>query len=336
MRIKLKYPDIETFIQKYAVNISRGGIFIATKQPKPVGTPLKFEFLLANTETGTSIIRGEGQVQWTREFDPAQPNKAHGMGVRFTRLDPESQGVVDRALAWRAQQQKPAPEPAAEPAPERGASPHAPLADAPSEPTRVAPSSEIAAALGAAPLGAGNEEQTVVRSIATEPVGNEEQTVVRALPRLPAIDVATDADTLVRGRSEPTRPIAIDDVPGLESQPIALQPRPRDAETKPIELGPKNGRPRREPVRDDLDALAAEWGVSEEQLSRVLDRARPRMVEATAELERLLRKPPRSVPSKAEALAGLSEILEKRSTQVAAAAAGGEKDPQNGSGPKRR
>ena len=24
MRIKLKYPDVETFIQKYAVNISRG------------------------------------------------------------------------------------------------------------------------------------------------------------------------------------------------------------------------------------------------------------------------------------------------------------------------
>ena len=34
MRIRLKYPDLETFIQKYAVNISRGGIFIATKQPK--------------------------------------------------------------------------------------------------------------------------------------------------------------------------------------------------------------------------------------------------------------------------------------------------------------
>src|SRR5438105_4218549 len=100
MRIKLKYPDVDTFIQKYAVNISRGGIFIATKQPKAVGTALKFEFQLAD---GGAVIRGEGVVQWTREYDPAQPAKAHGMGVRFTRLDEPSQAIVDRALAFRAQ-----------------------------------------------------------------------------------------------------------------------------------------------------------------------------------------------------------------------------------------
>ena len=74
MRIKLKYPDIDTFIQKYAVNISRGGIFIATKPPKPVGTYVRFEFLLSD-EGGTSIIRGEGQVQWTKDYDPATPGK---------------------------------------------------------------------------------------------------------------------------------------------------------------------------------------------------------------------------------------------------------------------
>src|SRR5258706_15847589 len=104
MRIKLKYPDVETFIQKYAVNISRGGIFIATKTPKPVGTFLKFEFVLANSDAGQSVIRGEGAVQWVRDFDPQAPTKAHGMGVKFSRLDAESQAVVDRALAWRAAQ----------------------------------------------------------------------------------------------------------------------------------------------------------------------------------------------------------------------------------------
>ena len=102
MRIKLKYPDVETFIQKYAVNISRGGIFIATKQPKPVGTFVKFEFLLSDAGS-SSIIRGEGQVQWTKEYDPQHPMKAHGMGVKFSRLDADSQAVIDRALRWRAE-----------------------------------------------------------------------------------------------------------------------------------------------------------------------------------------------------------------------------------------
>ncbi len=98
MRIKLKYPDVDTFIQKYAVNISRGGIFIATRTPKPVGTVVRFEFQLASAQP---VIRGEGQVIWVKDFDPAQPQRVHGMGLRFLRLDPESRAMVDRALAWK-------------------------------------------------------------------------------------------------------------------------------------------------------------------------------------------------------------------------------------------
>lgn len=111
IRIKLRYPDVETFIQKYAMNISRGGIFINTKTPKPVGSELRFEFLLAAGEVLESIIRGEGEVQWVRQFDPAQPAKLHGMGIRFTQLDGESQAVIERALAWRAAHGPPVKEP---------------------------------------------------------------------------------------------------------------------------------------------------------------------------------------------------------------------------------
>lgn len=110
LRIKLKYGDVDTFIEKYAVNISRGGIFIASRTPKAVGTTVRFEFLLAQGAEGVSIIRGEGQVQWVREFDPAQPQRPHGMGLRFTQLDGESQKIIDRALAWR-QQNLPPPKP---------------------------------------------------------------------------------------------------------------------------------------------------------------------------------------------------------------------------------
>ena len=116
MRIKLKYPDVETFIQKYAVNISRGGIFISTKQPKAVGTHLKFEFLLLAPEGERCIIRGEGQVQWTKEYDPEAQTKAPGMGIKFTRLDAESQAVVDQALEYREKKKKKAVTPREAPA----------------------------------------------------------------------------------------------------------------------------------------------------------------------------------------------------------------------------
>jgi hypothetical protein len=62
--------------------------------------------------------------------------------------------------------------------------------------------------------------------------------------------------------------------------------------------------------RDELDALAAEWGISAQQIERVLSRRRPPLAETTAELERLLQAPPRApTPSLAEALAGLKQLL---------------------------
>jgi uncharacterized protein (TIGR02266 family) len=104
LRIRLKYPDTETFIQKYSSNISRGGIFISSKSPKPVGTKLRFEFLLTD-DASTSLIRGEGQVIWVREQDKP------GMGLKFLQIDPDSQAIVNRALAYRAKMEQPAPEP---------------------------------------------------------------------------------------------------------------------------------------------------------------------------------------------------------------------------------
>ena len=108
------------------------------------------------------------------------------------------------------------------------------------------------------------------------------------------------------GRGE-TRPIAVDDrdddrgvgrAPHEHTRPIALPPEKRW----------RGGR-----SSDDIDALAAEWGVSQERLARILKRARPRMAEATAELERLLLKPPKlPTPTRAEALQQLAALLARK------------------------
>src|SRR5688572_27666968 len=88
MRVRLKYTDVQSFVEKFAPNVSRQGIFISSKNPKPVGTQVRFELLLAD---GTSrLIRGEGVVTWVREFDAENPGKPHGMGVKFSRLDADS------------------------------------------------------------------------------------------------------------------------------------------------------------------------------------------------------------------------------------------------------
>jgi uncharacterized protein (TIGR02266 family) len=312
MRIKLKYPDIETFIQKYAVNISRGGIFIATKTPKPVGTPLKFEFVLAAGDAGISVIRGEGQVLWTREFDPNQPTKAHGMGVKFTRLDAESQQVVDRALAFRAQHAQPA-------ADERRDEPSGvrPLPEAPREITKptelpvedTTKPTELPEAL----RPELPEARPAPEPAAAQPPGRAPDEVTRPLP----------VKQGGRTREDITRPITVEQA---------------DAEVK-LEREPKirvRGGSRGTTL-EELEEIAREWGVDEQQIERILKRRRPRMVEATAELERLLRKPQKPpAPSKAEALAGLRELLQKRAPVLemerrpraeGASAAGGENEP---------
>ncbi|MBP9085108.1 MAG: TIGR02266 family protein [Kofleriaceae bacterium] len=99
LKIKFKSETIEEFIERYAVDVSKGGIFVRTKDPLAVGTSMKFEFQLKDT---TPLIGGEGTVVWTRENDPTRPNIAPGMGVRFDRLSDGSQAVLDRILADKA------------------------------------------------------------------------------------------------------------------------------------------------------------------------------------------------------------------------------------------
>jgi len=101
LKIKFKSETLEQFIERYAVDVSQGGIFIRTKEPLAVGTQMRFEFQLRDA---SPLIGGEGTVVWTRENDPSRPAIAPGMGVRFDRLAEGSQGVLERILAEKAKQ----------------------------------------------------------------------------------------------------------------------------------------------------------------------------------------------------------------------------------------
>ncbi|HEY2749076.1 MAG TPA: TIGR02266 family protein, partial [Polyangia bacterium] len=96
LKIKFKSSTLDQFIERYSVDVSRGGIFIRTKDPLPVGTQLRFEFQLQDAQ---SLIAGDGTVVWIREHDPARQGVAPGMGVRFDKLAAESQKVLDRILS---------------------------------------------------------------------------------------------------------------------------------------------------------------------------------------------------------------------------------------------
>jgi uncharacterized protein (TIGR02266 family) len=99
VRVRLRYAAFETFIEKFAPNVTRGGVFLASRTPRPVGEIFAFEVLL---EGGEVALAGDGKVTWVKAYDPAVPNRPHGMGVQFLRLDAPSRDALNRMLARKA------------------------------------------------------------------------------------------------------------------------------------------------------------------------------------------------------------------------------------------
>ncbi|HET7826350.1 MAG TPA: TIGR02266 family protein [Anaeromyxobacter sp.] len=92
LAVRLSYGTVDEFIDCFAVNISRGGVFIRTREPMPVGTSLSLELKL---QGGEVAIRGEGVVRWI------QAPPAAGMGIQFTDLDEPSLALVERMVTLK-------------------------------------------------------------------------------------------------------------------------------------------------------------------------------------------------------------------------------------------
>jgi uncharacterized protein (TIGR02266 family) len=110
--VKLKHTDVGSFVEEFAVNISPGGMFIRSREPQPVGTPVKFEVRIAD---GQRVLRGSAVVRWVRP--PEDLSGPPGMGIQFTELEPASQALVDRMLERKGEAPEPIVAPRGEPLP---------------------------------------------------------------------------------------------------------------------------------------------------------------------------------------------------------------------------
>ncbi len=80
IELKVEYKRLNTFFADYTKNISRGGSFIATEKPLPVGTEFVFALGVPNLE---EPLRLRGKVIWVTL--PAHATRANpaGMGIEF-------------------------------------------------------------------------------------------------------------------------------------------------------------------------------------------------------------------------------------------------------------
>jgi hypothetical protein len=97
LRVVIRSPDLETFINKYSRFVKDDRIFIFTKSSQPPGTRVRFTLELAD---GRPLIHGEGTVTRIRP-DVGDPAKPPGMELRFSPLDEPSQKMLLRMLAAR-------------------------------------------------------------------------------------------------------------------------------------------------------------------------------------------------------------------------------------------
>jgi molecular chaperone DnaK len=119
LKIRLALGSMDAFVERYALNVSRGGIFVRTRDPQPPGTTVALEVALDNGEV---VIRGKGLVRWTTPPSaPGEPERQPGMGIKFVELTRESRALVDLVAATRGpdgsseEPPKPAPEVEGEP-----------------------------------------------------------------------------------------------------------------------------------------------------------------------------------------------------------------------------
>ena len=95
IELKVEYKKMNTFFADYTKNISKGGTFIKTKKPLPVGTRFLFKLSVPRREAPFELL---GEVVWS-STDGAEP----GMGIRFIYVTDtqrgEFEGMVEKLMA---------------------------------------------------------------------------------------------------------------------------------------------------------------------------------------------------------------------------------------------
>jgi type IV pilus assembly protein PilZ len=84
IELKVEYQRLNTFFADYTKNISKGGTFIGTERPLPVGTEFVFALGLPGVE---EPLRLRGRVIWTVSVAEATKSNPAGMGIEFIYAD---------------------------------------------------------------------------------------------------------------------------------------------------------------------------------------------------------------------------------------------------------
>ncbi|NVJ25833.1 MULTISPECIES: TIGR02266 family protein [Myxococcus] len=97
MHTSIDMRSDSNFFTGFSMDISEGGVFIATVDAVPRGTQVELDFTLP----GGRPIKVTGVVRWVRESNPRMPDLMPGVGVQFTGLPHEVASVISSFVTTR-------------------------------------------------------------------------------------------------------------------------------------------------------------------------------------------------------------------------------------------
>lgn len=263
IRIVRPYETEDQLLENELETIGKSNVILIGAHPRPTGVILRFEVTLSS---GATVLRGEGRVLAHKEN--AFRGQA-GLSLRFTRLDPRSKAVVDRATAMREAKgpSRPPAAPASDPAiadaltastpepviaashvPEPPSAPATPvpapqLTHLPPQPPAVITAADEARARARAVANATARRNAMRTKPSGEPLGLTPPPIPTALDSAGSIDVDVDVDMNNEVESSPTPvPTPVTSIPGeveINVQPARMRDDAPDDFDQAVTLPPR-------------------------------------------------------------------------------------------------
>lgn len=95
--IELSQESEHNFYTGFTENISSGGLFIATRDLKPIGTVMEISFSLPGA---SAKITTRCEVRWQR-LEQSHVDSMPGIGVRFLDIDPAAAQAINDFIGQR-------------------------------------------------------------------------------------------------------------------------------------------------------------------------------------------------------------------------------------------
>jgi len=100
VRFEISYQHLDDFFYDYAINLSRGGMFIRTVRPLALGTQLKLRFSIPGRK---ELIETSGRI--VRVVKPDDPHGHDpGMGIEFQALAEKDIALINSL--WEIESEK--------------------------------------------------------------------------------------------------------------------------------------------------------------------------------------------------------------------------------------